>query len=443
MSGIYSGVNERLGEIVMRNTLLVIRHEVWKTLRSAGYVIFAFVIPVVVVLILAGMKSLQGRAGELEETTSSLTTQFEMEVEGYVDQSGLIRLIPDNIPANRLLGLDGEEQAQLALASGEISAYYLIPPDYIQHGKVYYVYPNTRSYLNDGQSWVMARTLLFNLLEGDAALTDRVWDPVWEVTATSVDSQNQAGVPSGEDCSRPGGACESNDLVRYMPSIMAAIFFMAFMTSSSRLFNSIGAEKENRVIEVIMLSVSPRQLLAGKTLGLGSVGLLQTVAWMGAIYFSFNLGGSTLSLPENFAFPAEILIWSLVFFLGGYGLYASLMAGAGALVPKMKEAGAANYIAVFPLFIGYVFGLMAPLAEVSSSPILVFLSIFPLTSPIVMVMRLTDNSVPVTQLITSISLLLVTAYFSLRAAAAMFSAQNLLSGQPFSLRRYFGALAGR
>ena len=86
---------------------------------------------------------------------------------------------------------------------------------------------------------------------------------------------------------------------------------------------------------------------------------------------------------------------------------------------------------------------MAPLAKAADSAFLVFLSIFPLTSPVVMVMRLTNGAVPLWQLLLSILLLFVTAYYALHSVAAMFHAQNLLSGQPFSLRRYFGALVGR
>jgi len=228
-----------------------------------------------------------------------------------------------------------------------------------------------------------------------------------------------------------------------MPSMLVALFFMTFMSSSSMLFNSIGAEKENRTIELLMLSINPRQLLAGKTLALGIAGLTQTVIWLSAIYILFNLGGSTISLPDGFTFPMDILAWGLVFFIGGFGLYASLMAGAGALVPKMKEAGAAGFIAMSPLFFGYVFGLMAPLADATGSPFLVFLSIFPLTSPVVMVMRLTDGLVPMWQLLLTVGLLFVTAYYALQMVAAMFHAQNLLSGQPFSVKRYLQALAGR
>jgi ABC-2 type transport system permease protein len=183
-------------------------------------------------------------------------------------------------------------------------------------------------------------------------------------------------------------------------------------------------------------------LLAGKTLALGIAGLAQTIVWLVAIYILFNLGGSTLSLPEGFQFPVEIAAWGLVFFIGGFALYASLMAGAGALVPKMKEAGIANFIAMFPLFFGYIFGIMAPLAEATSSNLLVFLSVFPLTSPVVMIMRLTDGFVPLWQLLLSMGLLFISAYFTLQMVAAMFHAQNLLSGQPFSVKRYLQALAG-
>ncbi len=285
----------------------------------------------------------------------------------------------------------------------------------------------------------MERTLFFNLLEGDSGLTDWVWNPIRNTKATSLAPrpETQAG-----DCSRPGADCETNDLVRYIPSFMVALFFISFMTSSSMLFNSIGIEKENRMIEILMSSASPEQILAGKTLGLGLAGLLQTIVWLASIYFSTGLDNSALRLPKNFSFPIDILAWSLAFFLGGYGLYSSLMAGAGAMVPKMKEAGAANYVAMFPLLIGYAIGIMAPMAGIANSPLLVFLSVFPLTSPVVMVMRLTNGNPPLWQAILALLLLFVTVIYALRAAARMFKAQNLLSGQPFSLSRFLRVIAG-
>lgn len=423
----------------MKNTLLIMRQEIYKTLRSAGFVIFAYILPVVAVLLVSVLKNTQQRQDQTGGTIATPGSILEVAAEGFVDHSGLIQQLPENISSDRLIRFADEDTAQEALDYGTISAYYLIPADYLEQGVVYYYYPNTRSYLDDGQPWVIDWTLLVNLLGGNADLAQGIWDPVNGVFLTNLG--DEADVPAGEDCSKPGPACQSNDLVRFIPSIMVALFFASFMSSSSMLFNSIGAEKENRMLEVLMVAVSPRQLLVGKTLGLGLAGLLQVILWLVAIYISFNMGGSSLSLPENFVFPVSIILWSLLFFLGGFGLYASLMAGAGALIPNMKEAGAASYIAMIPLMCGYIFGLMAPLSEATSSPLIIFLSIFPLTSPVVMVMRLTNGSAPLWQLLLAAALLFPTAYYVLYVTARLFHTQNLLSGEAFSLKRYFRAIA--
>lgn len=426
----------------MNKTFLIMRQELSTTFGRPSYLFFAFGLPVLAVLILSGVKLVQGRSSANSKANLAGPAEYQLEIEGFVDHSGLIQTISEDLD-DYLLPYESEAAAQSALESGEISAYYVIPADYVARGEVDYVFPDDKPYLSDGQQWVIKWTLNLNLLGGDLALADQIWNPVWNLETRNLAPAFEGALVSGEDCSRPGVACESNELVRMMPSILVVVFFITFMSSSSMLFNSIGVEKENRTIELLLLSISPRQLLMGKTLALGIAGLSQTLVWLLSIWGGFNLGGSTLSLPDGFTFPVEIVIWSLIFFIGGFALYASLMAGAGALVPKMKEAGIANFIAMTPLFFGYIFGLMAPLADATGSAFLVFLSIFPLTSPVVMIMRLTDGNVPLWQLLLSIGLLFVTAYFALQMVAAMFHAQNLLSGQPFSARRYLRALAGR
>jgi ABC-2 type transport system permease protein len=429
--------------IKMNKLLFVIQNELINTFKRPSYLIFAFGIPIAAIIIVSGVKVFQGGPDESGSEADSNPVEYQLEIEGYVDQSGLIQSIPDDLPEGHLIAFITEEAAIQELSSGEISAYYVIPEDYIKKGEVYYVYPDSKPYLSDGQEWIMRRTLLLNLLGGDMDITDRIWNPIWNFKETRVTSSAETVVPSGEDCSRPGFACESNDLVRYLPSIMVLLFFFAFMTSSNMLFNSIGVEKENRTIEVIMTSITPNLLLTGKTIALGFSGLLQMVVWLAAIFILFTQGGKTLSLPEDFTFPAYIIGWSIVFFLGGFAVYASLMAGAGALVPKMKEAGAANFIAIIPLFIGYIVGLLSPIAEVTEASLPVILSFFPLTAPVLMIMRLTDSIVPLWQLLLSAVLLFVSAYFIMKAVSTMFHAQNLLSGQPFSVSRYFQALFGR
>jgi len=426
----------------MRRTFLVIRQELITTFTRFSYLLFAFGIPVLAVLILGGVKLIQGRTPQNSKTSATSPSYDQIEIEGFVDHSGLIQTISEDLQGD-LIPFENEAQAKQSLQAGEISAYYVIPVDYIPRGGVQYVYPDDKPYLSDGQQWVIKWILNLNLLDGDLELADKIWNPIWQLDIRRITPEFQEDADSRGDCSRPGSTCESNELVHLMPSIMVAFFFMTFMSCSSMLFSSIGAEKENRTIELLMVSITPRQLLTGKTVALGIAGLTQTVVWLTAITIIFNFGGSTLKLPDGFVFPLGILTWGLIFFLGGFGLYASLMAGAGALVPKMKEAGIANFLAMIPLFFGYVFGLLAPLAGFTDSVFLVFLSFFPFTSPVVMVMRLTDSIVPLWQVLTSVGLLYVTANFVLRMVAAMFHAQNLLSGQPFSVRHYFLALVGR
>ena len=429
----------------MRKILLVMRQELAVTFRRPAYVIIGFVLPVLVAAILTGITLIRGNAENTEggsEIMADGSIESRIAVEGFVDQSGVIRAVPPDLSAS-LLPYESEAQAQEALASGEITAYYLIPPDYIERGEVFYVYPPTRSLIEDGQNWVIHWALTFNLVGGNLEAANRVWNPIWYLDTANNTLESQPDSAAGEDCSRPAAGCESNDALRYLPIIMAALFMGLFMLGGNMLFQSIGAERENRTIEVMLLSIRPRQMLAGKTIGLGIAALLQTIVWLAAIVVCFTKGGQMLALPENFTFPASILVWSLIFFLGGYGVYASLMAGAGAMVPKMKEAGAVSMTMMVPLMVGYIVGLASSIAGASDRALPVALSLFPLTAPIVMVTRLTTSTVPLWQLFLSAGLTFLTAFFTLRGAAAIFQAHTLLSGQSFSLGRYLRALWGR
>ena len=161
------------------------------------------------------------------------------------------------------------------------------------------------------------------------------------------------------------------------------------------------------------------------------------------MYIALTAGGRALNLPQGFTFPVSLLAWGLAFFLLGFAIYAGLMAGVGALASKLKEAGQASVVVLMPLMAGYLVGLVASIAEAPHQALPVALSLFPLTAPVVMIMRLAEGSVPLWQLLLSVGLMAVTAWLIVRAVAALFRAQYLLSGQPFSLLRYFAALLGR
>jgi ABC-2 type transport system permease protein len=413
----------------MKKSFLVLRYELVTTLRRPSFLILALGLPLLAILIV-GVVSLV-RSGPASSPPASPGVQtFRLDTEGYVDHTGLIDAIPSDIPRGNLLAYDGEAQAQRALASGQIAAYYVIPEDYVESGEIFYVYPDSRVLTDNGQPWVMHKTLLLNLLGGDSELADMVWYPMnLQLISLAPEPLPGANPPS--------------PVAQFLPALMVILLFMSFMINANLLSESVGTEKENRTIETLMLSITPQQMLTGKIAGLGIAALLHTATWLGAVYVLLSLGGRMLNLPHGFALPASILAWGLVFYLLGFALYGSLMAGAGALASRLKEASQASFLILSPLMAGYMVGILAPLTEGSRGALPVALSLFPLTAPVVMIMRLTDGSVPFWQLLLSAGLVMCTAYAIVRAVAVMFRAQYLLSGQSFSVKRYFGALLGR
>ena len=139
--------------------------------------------------------------------------------------------------------------------------------------------------------------------------------------------------------------------------------------------------------------------------------------------------------------PGITLLWGIIFFLLGYAVYASLMAGIGALVPNLREGSQLTTLVIMPMIVPLIF--VSTLLNSPDSPLAVFLSLFPFTSPVTMMMRITATQVPFWQIGLAILLLAGTALLLIRASAGLFKAQNLLTGQSVNITGFLKALAGR
>jgi len=411
----------------MGKTWLVMRNEILTNISRRSWLLVSFGLPLLLVLIVFGSSWL-GRSGSPPTGSGSGTSQRpgDLAVEGYVDHSGLVQIIPDGLQG-KLLAYGDETQARAALEAGEITAYYVVPSDYVQQGDLMYIRPEFSGFSPEGQSWSMRWTLLVNLLDGDTALAHQIWDPPQlEVTALAPTTEAEFG--SGSRF--------------WLPYATTMILYLVLIMSSSLLRNSMGNERKNRVIEVLMLSVKPHQIFAGKLFGLAFVGLLQTLIWAGTGYALLRFGGRTLSLPAGGLPPVSILAWSLLFFLLGYLVYAGLLAGLGALTgPNQAGSSTADFVIIWPLVIPMFF--MTFLIQSPNGAVATVLSLFPFTAPIAMVTRLVAGGVPWWHPFLAAALLVVTAALVMRAVASVFRAQMLLAGQPATTRRYFAALLGR
>jgi ABC-2 type transport system permease protein len=410
----------------MNKTLLVLKHEIITILSRPSFLFAIFGIPIIgaTVFIIAGQLS-KGTSAQnilIQLISSPPTTQTE----GYIDQSGIIKVIPDSVQAGLLVSFPDEASAIQALENGKISAYYIIPTDYIQSGEITYIRPDFNPLGSSGQSALLEWILNVNLLGGDTQ------------TATLLNGPSN----TQKESLSPEPQRDANNMLTYfMPYAVMMLFYIIILSTASLMLSTVAKEKENRVMEILMISVTPRQLLTGKVVGLGLVGLLQTITWVGTGRLLLARSGTTFNLPIAFQLPASFLIWGLIFFMLGYAVYASLMAGLGALVPNLREASQATFVVIFPLVIPMF--LNSVLINEPNSLLSVILSLFPFTAPVAMMTRLAAGGVPLWQTLLATVLLAVTAVMVVRAVARMFHAQTILSGQPFSRKVFFNALLGK
>jgi len=358
-------------------------------------------------------------------TISALTGDTGELHEGYVDQSGLIKAFPPEVEEGALIYFPDSESADQALETGDISAYYLVPDNYLASGTINYVRADFNPLSGLENSSMFREVLDYNLLGQNLAVADRFWNPI-RVEQVALE----------ESVTRDA----TNPMSYMLPYFVGMILYVVIISSASLLLNSISAEKENRVIELLIASASPQEIMNGKILALGVVGLFQTIFWAGTGLIVLSIFNQNNLLSGALYISPVLILWVSLYFLLGYAIYASLMAGVGALAPGLKEASQATMLVVMPLLIPLI--LSPSFSMTPDNAFSVALSLIPFTAPVSMITRLTAGSVPAWQLALSLGLMLVTALLVIRAVAGLFRAQTMLTGQKFNLLLFLKALAG-
>jgi ABC-2 type transport system permease protein len=407
----------------MQKTWLILKNEIITVITRPSYLLTIFGIPLGAALIFAFVSYLNR-----DQSTSSMVTEIvsgpqEQEVHGLIDQSGIMKILPSSIPTDSLVIFQDEASTKAAMERGEISAYYIIAEDYLQSGRITYIRPDFNPLSSADQSGLVEWILRVNLLDGDERLATFVKGPL-QLEEVSLASEPQRD--------------QDDPLTFFVPYAVTLLFYVIIMGAASLLLSSVTKEKENRMLEVLMSSITPLQMLSGKIIGLGLVGLLQTVVWLGTGRLLLLRGSNVLNISQAFHLPLSFLLWGIVFFLLGYAVYASLMSAVGALVPNMREASQTTVVIALPLILPLFF--ISVLVDKPNGGLSVALSFFPLTAPVAMMTRVAAGSVPLWQIVLSALLLVLTVVLIVRLVARMFHAQTLFSGQVFSLKRYMRVL---
>lgn len=397
----------------MRNLWLMARHEYTRLGTRRTFILSTLGFPLLIALAMA-LGFLLGSRSE----AASL---------GYVDLAGVID--PAVQPAEELetpiVPFESEETARAALASGEVDGFYVIPADYREQRQTQFFFGQEAP---GGQAQGdFARLLRANLV---VDLPEIVQQRLVEGVAVTVRSA---------DGSRTLGA--NNILGFLLPFLAAMLFVIAVMTSAGYLLQVVAEEKENRTMEILVTTMRPMELIAGKSLGLMVLALTQIAIWGAAIVVALIVGSQFWPFLQGISVPWQLLGLVAIFFVPSYALIAGLMTAIGAAVTEVSQgqqvAGILNLLFVAPLFV------LPVLLDSPNSPLAIGLTLFPTTSFVTVTMRWAIGSIPLWQLVSSWGILVLSAVLSLWLSARVFRAGMLRYGQPLSFRAVLATLQGR
>ncbi len=235
--------------------------------------------------------------------------------------------------------------------------------------------------------------------------------------------------------------------------ILIIFLLIAVILYGQWVATSAAEEKSSRVIEIVISAATPFQLLGGKVIGVGGLGLVQLLAAAVPALIAFALQGlvaeavlgapaAALELPQ--ALTTGVLGAFLVFFILGYLLYSTLYAAAGSMVSRMEDVN--NVVAPMSLIctLAYLVGVYASIGLIPvDAGWVIALSYFPFTSPFVMLSRVTAGAAGAADVLLAGAILAVTIVIALWAAGRVYSAGVLLYGQRPSFRRLLVTAFGR
>jgi ABC-2 type transport system permease protein len=339
---------------------------------------------------------------------------------GYVDETGMFNDYRNQLGAV-FVPYGSEEEARRAVLDKEIDRYFLIPSDYLTMGKIIQYSTERELEIPESTQKRLSNFLLSNLLAGETSqqIIERAKTP-FVLTPLTL----------GET----GQVTESPNLFGsfIVPYFFGLLLAISIFTSSGFLLQGVAEEKENRVMEIFLSSVSSRQLLLGKVLGLGSAGLLQLLIWAISARVVARIASVSLDFAKGLNVSASIIVLGVVYFLLGYLLFGVLMAAAGSLGTSARESQ--QLASIFSLTAVIPFMLMPLIIEHPNHLAARVLSIFPLTAPIMTMERLAVTDIAPWELTLSVVVLAVSVVGAMVLAAKVFRMGILMYGKRPSLR---------
>ena len=343
---------------------------------------------------------------------------------GYVDHSGLLAeplslTLEDEAARIPLVAFPDEAQARAALDERRIQAYYILAADYPDSGSIDLVY---RKQPGENAVPQFIDFLQLNLM---ASFPDQ--------TAQRTAQGSQMNVRSLQD----GRVYPDGDptISMVLPLLIGAAFIGLFITGSGYLMQAAYTERENRTIEILMTSISPREIVTGKVLGVVAINSIQLVFWALITWLALFIGRNVLTIPWMVSLELDLteVLKLMLIAVPSYVVVSALMFAAGWVIGKPQDSERLGPLVFFAHLLPlYVFPLMG---SDPGSPLAVLLNTLPLTAVFTFGIRSLLMVVPWWQVFLSASVQVIAAILALMIAARAFKLGWLRYGTNLSIRQ--------
>ena len=430
----------------MSKLTLIIKREYLTRVRKKSFIIGTLLAPVgllVYFLVIVGLTKYQG-GGEIK-----VAVLDEAKVVGNIPDEKGVRYLPS--------GAKTLEQLKTEVSNEQIDGVLLIPAMGNLQQKELTIFYYSDKKLAPEKSELIERRISGKVRDFkiDSLHLDRKNLDILD-TDVSIDPEKITG--EGEDESK-----YTAGVGLAIGGIMAFIMFFMVMMYGQMVMRSVMEEKTNRIVEVMMSSVRPFQLMLGKILGAGAVGLTQVLAWIilsGAVVFLLPfivdidpqqmqppVTAGQQAIDPEMAQGEALRIFSelgkqnwwlivgsfIIFFLGGYFIYASMFAAIGSAMGDDYGEGQALVLPVtIPILLAFYVVAFVGVRNPDSG-LMIFASLFPLFSPIVMPFRMAFSP-PAWQIVLSLILVIAAAFFFVWMAGRIYRVGILLYGKKVTFK---------
>lgn len=401
----------------MHNLSTVVRFEITRTLKKKSFWIAAFAVPVIAALV--GMIIFFSNKTTDDQTKKLATERYSV---GITDTAGLIN--PGLLKSLDAKSIGTQSEGETAVKNGTLDAYFYYPADVSKEsvkvfGKDVGLFKNSRY-----------QDLADQLLKQSTAAS----------TSPAIRSVLQSTVKYDAITFTKNGEVDKGFMKLLAPGVFLVLFYFMIATFGNQILTSVTEEKENRVIEMILATIKPTSLLVGKLLSLIALAFIQMFVILVPIIIGYLIFKDQLSLPQLdlSSIPLDPLAISLgaVIFIVSFLMFTGILMTLGAAMPTAKEAGS-----FFGAAMALVFGPLyaAPLFITSpDSPIVQFLSYFPLTAPIPLLLRNAVGNLALHEALISIAILIVTTIFVISIGVRIFRFGALEYSRRLSLKEVMG-----